>query len=356
MKNTRFLLLALAALAIPAWLVLSRVGGVTGAGVIEENQINLSFPALESPGGSLTAKPAGGRQKGAVDSAKPPAPLGQVKLYVDEGQKVVRGRILARIENETYSTALRRDRMTVKRAEATLAIAEERGSELNDKKAQLRQGVNQMKAARPQLEAKIAEIEGQLAQVDQGKKKQMTAMLAGLKGKAAELSGKLEAARQGRERLGAAQERLDQAKTGAALQLELARAAVERSLFRWRRTVIRAPRAGTVVALESETGEVAFPGQTVLKLGTGVFDLKLFLEPAVAARARPGARAKVFIDAYPGRPLEAKIKRLVPRVEPAPTNLASESVRLFDVRAVILRVRDRGGILKAGLPADAVIE
>ena len=133
-------------------------------------------------------------------------------------------------------------------------------------------------------------------------------------------------------------------------------AAVDNRAYSLERTTLRAPHAGRVTGLTTVTGELVYPNQTLIELGTGRFDLKLYLDPAAAARIGAGMRARVFVDSYPNRPLEARVSRLVPTVEPAPTNLATEVTRLFDVQPVILRVTDRDGTLKAGLPADAIIQ
>lgn len=133
-------------------------------------------------------------------------------------------------------------------------------------------------------------------------------------------------------------------------------AAFDNRAYSRERTTLRAPRAGRVTGLKVATGELVYPNQTVIELGTGRFDLKLYLDPAAAAGIRAGMRARVFVDSYPDHPLEAHVSRQVPLVEPAPTNLATEVIRLFDVQPVILRVKDRDGTLKAGLPADAIIK
>jgi len=133
-------------------------------------------------------------------------------------------------------------------------------------------------------------------------------------------------------------------------------ASVDNRVYSTGRTTVRAPRSGRVIGMAVATGELVYPNQTLVELGTGRFDLKLYLDPAAAARTRAGMRARVFVDSYPNSPLEAHVSRLVPKVEPAPTNLATEVTRLFDVQPVILRVKDRDGTLKAGLPADAIIQ
>lgn len=212
MKNVLFILLAIFGLAVLFWQWPARATAPTGAGIIEESRINLSFPELKME--SATATP------GAV-------PLGRVTLFVDSGEPVKRGQKLAAVDNRAYS----RERAT-----------------------------------------------------------------------------------------------------------------------------LRAPQAGRVTGLTVAAGELVYPNQTLIELGTGRFDLKLYLDPAAAAGIRPGMRAGVFVDSYPDDPLEAHVSRLAPVVEPAPTNLATEVIRLFDVQPVILRVKDRDGALKAGLPADAIIK
>ncbi|MDP1809725.1 MAG: efflux RND transporter periplasmic adaptor subunit [Actinomycetota bacterium] len=235
-----------------------------------------------------------GRAASATSTAGP-APLGRVILYVGAGDRVGNGQKLARLDSDVWRLAAKRDKATVARAEGGLSVIKDRLAELSGKKSELRQGLGRMQSA------------------------------------------------------------LEQAKIKAALQVDVAKQTAGRSLERWRWTTVRAPRAGRVLALMANSGELIYPNQTLMQLGTGEFDLKLYLDPATAVRARPGMSASVFVDAYPSQPLKAKVTRLVPEVEPAPTNLATDVIRLFDVQAVILRVKDRGGILKAGLPADAVI-
>jgi multidrug resistance efflux pump len=329
---------ATAVLAFLALLYANRATSVTGAGVIEQDRVHLSFPAIEPE----------------------PVPLGRIKLFVEEGARVRQGQKLAIIDSDIYRLAVARDKAAAKGARERLTIAEDNLAQIAENKSQLSADVSATKEALAQLDDKKRSVQDKLAHIgpedSAAKKKKLTGELTKLKSESAKLNSKLEAITQSGGAFAGTESRLEKAKQSAELQNNLAKQAVVGSVFRQKQTVLRAPRAGRILNLAAATGELVYPNQTVIDLGGNRFDLKLYLDTTTAARIRPDMYAQVFIDAYPRDPLEASVERLVPEIEPAPSNLATGMIRLFDVQAVILSVEDRNGILKAGLPADAVID
>lgn len=339
---------AVLALALPA---LTGATSATGSGIIRQEAARLSFPVISS---ETTAS--------NTEAANTPEPLGQIKFFVEEGERVKRGQKLAAIDSNIYRLAVSKDKAAAKGTKAQLTAAENRLAELSDRKGRLATDIRKIEGEQKKLDAKKAKVQDQLAKLERTststplKKTKLTGSLAALNAKSAALSSSLAAMAQSTGTITDTESRLEQAKINAGLQVKVAKQAVVRAQKRQKQAVLLAPRSGRIVKLSATPGELIYPDQIVIELGENQFDLKLYLDPAIARKTKPGMSARVFVDAYPGRALNATVDRLVPIVEPAPSNLASVEPRLFDVQAIILSVKDRDGILKAGLPADAVID
>lgn len=94
----------------------------------------------------------------------------------------------------------------------------------------------------------------------------------------------------------------------ARARVQAAQAALELAKLQLSYTVVRAPAAGVVSRLAARGGGIVQPGQTLAQLVPDrTYVVANFKETQTGA-IRPGERADVELDAYPGRTLEARIE------------------------------------------------
>ncbi len=120
------------------------------------------------------------------------------------------------------------------------------------------------------------------------------------------------------------------------------------------KTVIRAPRAGTILAKGIEPGEFAAPGRTVAVLADlAQIELKIYVPESEIGKIKLNDAARVRVDAFPQRYFEARVARVDQRAQftPKDVHMPDERVRL--VFGVVLAVDNPEGYLKPGMPADA---
>lgn len=120
------------------------------------------------------------------------------------------------------------------------------------------------------------------------------------------------------------------------------------------KTVIRAPRAGTVLSKGLETGEVATPGRTVAVLADlAHIELKIYVPESEVGKIKLNDPARVRVDAFPQRYFEARVSRVDQRAQFTPKDVHMPEERTRLVFGVVLAVDNPEGYLKPGMPADA---
>jgi HlyD family secretion protein len=72
-------------------------------------------------------------------------------------------------------------------------------------------------------------------------------------------------------------------------------------------------------------------------------------------RVRLGDGAEVNIDAFPDKAFAGKVTFISPEAEFTPKNIQTKEDRVKLVFGVKVEIENREGLLKPGLPADAVI-
>ena len=147
------------------------------------------------------------------------------------------------------------------------------------------------------------------------------------------------------EEVRAAEARLAQARAGADLL---------------RQTIsdceITAPAAGIVTHKAVEAGELAAPGQTIVTVSEldSVY-VMIYVTGKDLGRVKLGGGAEVEIDTFPGRAFPGKITYISPEAEFTPKNVQTKEDRVKLVFGVKVEIENRQGLLKPGLPADALI-
>lgn len=120
------------------------------------------------------------------------------------------------------------------------------------------------------------------------------------------------------------------------------------------KTVIRAPRAGTILAKGIEAGEFATPGRTVAVLADlAQIELKIYVPESEIGKIKLNDAARVRVDAFPQRYFEARVARVDQRAQFTPKDMHMPDERVRLVFGVVLAVDNPEGYLKPGMPADA---
>ncbi len=147
------------------------------------------------------------------------------------------------------------------------------------------------------------------------------------------------------EEVGAAQARLAQAEAGRdLLQKTIADA-----------TII-SPVTGVVTHKAVEPGEFVGPGTPLLTIADlDNVRLNIYVTEVELGRVSLGQRAEIRIDSHPERSLNGTVIFISPEAEFTPKNVQTKEERVKLVYRVKIEIGNPEGILKPGMPADALI-
>jgi HlyD family secretion protein len=122
-----------------------------------------------------------------------------------------------------------------------------------------------------------------------------------------------------------------------------------------RRSLIRNPVSGTVLATYAKTGEFVQPGQPLYKIANlDTVDLRAYVTEAQLADVRIGQAAQVTVDVgnKQRRAVTGTVSWIASTAEFTPTPIQTRDERTNLVYAIKIRVPNPNGILKIGMPAD----
>ncbi len=121
------------------------------------------------------------------------------------------------------------------------------------------------------------------------------------------------------------------------------------------KTKIVNPRAGTVLATYTKAGEVVAPGKPLYKIANlDTMTLRAYITADQLAKTRLGQTVQVHIDQSDGElmTLPGTVTWIASKAEFTPTPIQTRDQRTDLVYAVKVRVANRQGVLKIGMPAD----
>jgi len=148
-----------------------------------------------------------------------------------------------------------------------------------------------------------------------------------------------------------------EAMEGARMEIKMAEAAAKEAQAVLDDCRILAPISGTVMTKIAEEGEVLTAGRPILTLiDLNDIYLKVYIPQVEVGKIRLGNPARIFLDAYPDRPFEAKVTNINQQAEFTPKNVETKQERVNLVFAVKLTADSPQGLLKPGMPADAIIK
>ena len=134
---------------------------------------------------------------------------------------------------------------------------------------------------------------------------------------------------------------------GAEVQLENARISMDD-------TDVRAPITGTIIQKHVETGNVIssptqdVSGGTILlhMADLTAVQVRALVDETDIGKIRPGMNTRVTVAAYPNQPFEGEVLKIEPQA------IVEQNVTMF---AVLIRLENRGGLLKPGMNAEVDI-
>lgn len=283
------------------------------------------------------------------------------ELRVAEGDRVASGDVIARVD--TRDIEIQKRRLDAERAAAVaqlrLLLAGARDEDIGQAEAQLRAA---------QADVGTIEAEARSASLDLERFEALLAANAGSRKQRDDAKARVDVAierqRAAGERADAAREALGRLRAGARPEeVDAARArvaAVDAQIAALDKTIadatIAAPSGGVVTQKLVEPGELVARGAPLVV----VTDLdhawaNLFVPEPMVPRVKLGQAATVTTDAG-GAGLQGRVTFVSPRAEFTPRNVQTAEERSKLVYRIKVAVDNRDGILKQGMPVDAVLQ
>lgn len=323
------------------WLVWSRAQEVARTNTLVQQAVAVTRQDV-----TTTVSASGSMTPLASVNISPKQAGRLVALYVEQGDRVQVGQILARMDDSNLRGQLLEAQGKLQAAQASLkkTLAGNRPQEIQEAEANLRNAQATLLASRSSYDSNLKLVEtGAISRNDfNSARSQYEADLA---------------------KVGAYQQQLNLSKAGSrAEDIESARAQVvqaqgslETIQTQLNDTVIRAPLAGLVTQKYANPGAFVTPttsaSTTSSATSSSVLAVASDLEALVNVaesdirQIRVGQQVELQVDAYPGRSFKGKV-RLV-----APESVVAQNVTSFEVRIQVLD--DRQQQLKSGMNLTA---
>ena len=260
-----------------------------------------------------------------------------VALPFDEGTRVSRDAVLARVDDRVYRQQIVIDRANQRVAAAQVAVDE-----------------SSLRAARSSLGSDrfdLAEKRRDAARAEELVKTAATSVQArDLAATAAQQSAAALERDQALVRVAGNTVALARAgATAAAAKLSLDEITLGYA-------TLRAPFAGVIAVREAEIGELAGPGVAIFTLDD--LDhvwLRAYLNEVDIGKVRLGEAADVTTDSYPGKTYQGRVSFISPQAEFTPKTVETNAERVTLVYRIRIDIANPSHELLPGMPADAHI-
>jgi HlyD family secretion protein len=142
----------------------------------------------------------------------------------------------------------------------------------------------------------------------------------------------------------------------ALAQVRAGEASVSRAKILAGECELRAPRDAEVETLPHEVGELVQPNSVLARL-VDLAEVKatFYLPNAEIGGVKPGAKAIVVADAWPGQEFEGVVRTVSLEAEFTPRNIQTRTDRDRLVYPIEVTVRNPGGKLRAGMPVQVTL-
>jgi HlyD family secretion protein len=268
-----------------------------------------------------------------------------VDLPVEEGQRVERGALLARLDDADYRQKVRIGEATVNVRESNLALIS-----AGTREQEVRASEQTMLGAQADLEEKKLDYDRaqRLFSKDELSTQDRDLANTALKRAAATFQ--------------AAQQRYNEAVEGsrkedvaiARANLGAANADLGLSRVNLDYTTLRAPSAGVITVREAELGEVVIPGAPVVTLADlDHIWLRAYIAETDLGRIHWGQEATITTDTYPGKQYRGRISFISSSAEFTPKSVQTYKERITLVYRIKIDIDNPNYELKPGMPGDA---
>lgn len=267
---------------------------------------------------------------------------------VNEGDRVVAGQLLVRLDEAELAAEVRRQEAAVRTAQSTLndLVAGARREEMEDARAALQSAT----ATREWTERDFRRAEGLFRQT------LIAAQEVDRARQAYEVAAAQEKSARQKVLLLEAGSRPDQVEAARG-QLAQARNALDTARTRLKEMTVLSPLDGVVLRKNLEVGELANPGVPILTLmNPSDIWVRAYVPEEEVARIKVGSPVRVAVDGYPARRFPGRITEIASEAEFTPRNVQTRKERVNLVFRIKIAVDNPEGILKPGMPADADID
>ncbi|UCD57059.1 MAG: efflux RND transporter periplasmic adaptor subunit [Candidatus Hydrogenedentota bacterium] len=274
---------------------------------------------------------------------------GQIeRLLVDEGSRVERGQLVAKIEDSQMEAELLRAEAVLESVRAVLGDLEAgaRSEELERARARVKLARATLALAESDWQRAAELFDGGVFSENQRDNARASLDVA---------RGQYDAAVEELKLLQAGS-RPDQIKA-ARWEVKQAEAALRLAEVRLGKTEIYAPISGIVLVKDSEEGEVILPGVPVVTIAD-LEDMwvKIYIDEVQIGSMRLGQHARVWVDSFPEKEFSGKVTYVSDEAEFTPKNIQTREDRVKLVFAVKVGIDNAGGLLKPGMYADIELE
>ena len=266
---------------------------------------------------------------------------------VDEGQVVVAGQLVARLDAKDLEQQVAMSRANVATAKAALdaLLAGSRKEEIEASRAALEQASADLRRLEPD-EARLRDLQqkGILSERDY---EATRAALEVARAKVRQADQQFTLVRKGprKEDIEQARARFDQAQQALILaQTQLGYA------------TLTAPTSGVILSKNIEPLEYVAPGTSVVTLANlGQVWLRAYVEESDLGRVKVGQRAFVTSDSFPGKRFEGRVSFIASEAEFTPKSVQTRKERTKLVYRIKIDIPNPAMELKPGMPVDAEI-
>ena len=281
-----------------------------------------------------------------------------VEVLVAEGDRISPGTLIARLDTADTELAIRQREAERDQALAQLRLlqAGARGEDIRQARAQAESAQADVRAAESELESATADLArfDALLAANAGSRKQRDDAATRRDVAAARVNAARDRARAAEEgvarlRAGARPEEIAAARARvAAVEAQLA--ALHKALGD---AVLKAPVGGVVTSKLIDAGEIVPPATAIVI----ITDLdhawaNVYVDEPVVPRLKLGQAMTLVTDA--GDRLQGTITFISPRAEFTPRNVQTAEERSKLVYRIKVTTDNRAGVLKSGMPVEAV--
>ena len=268
------------------------------------------------------------------------------EVLVDEGARVNRGQVLARLDTSRLEPQMEQARAQMQAQEQVLE--------------RLRSGNRPEEVAQAAANMRFAQAENAQAQTRYRRIESLFARPVGSVVSAQDRDQAKADADAAQARLEAAQKSLDLMRAGARKEdiaeaqarLQAGQANLALLAQQLKDAVLVAPVDAVVRTRLIETGELASPQKPAFSLA--VVDpkwVRAYVDGGALGRVRPDMKAAVTVDSFPGRSFDGWVGFISPTAEFTPKAVQTEELRSSLVYEVRVFVKDPHDDLRLGMPA-----